>query len=140
MCGTVKAAGTYWASQVIAAARKFGRHRVFIVQMERDAYVEHLAADSKIARFGVDPDTAIAQLIEAIKSFYPQAPGLVTSLDAERRYRELTLASHDIIDLANLPEDDRHVASRQLDLRQLYVPLRLNVKTASETSSARESG
>jgi len=47
---------------------------------------------------------------------------------AEQRYRELALESCDIIDLANLPED-RHIATRQLELRHLYVPLRVRVES-----------
>ncbi|MNS21015.1 NACHT domain protein [compost metagenome] len=43
------------------------------------------------------------------------------------RYRELALESCDIIDLAGLPEDDRHVAMQNFVLRQLYVPLRVLV-------------
>ncbi len=54
------------------------------------------------------------------------------TFDAERRYRELTLESCDIIDLANLPED-RHVATRQLELRRLYVPLRVRIEVAPQT-------
>jgi hypothetical protein len=47
---------------------------------------------------------------------------------AVERYRELALESCDIIDLANLPESDRHVATRKLELRRLYVPLRVKVE------------
>jgi hypothetical protein len=47
---------------------------------------------------------------------------------AVSRYRELALESCDIIDLANLPEGDRHIATRQLELRRLYVPLRVQVE------------
>ncbi|CAK8713710.1 PBS lyase HEAT-like repeat-containing protein [Candidatus Electrothrix aarhusensis] len=45
-----------------------------------------------------------------------------------RRNRELALKSCDIIDLANLPEDDRHLASRELELRRLYVALRMRLE------------
>ena len=49
---------------------------------------------------------------------------------ARERYRELALAAVDIIDLANLPELDRHVATRQLELRKLYVPLHVTTEAA----------
>ena len=39
---------------------------------------------------------------------------------AEHRYRDLLLETSDIINLANLPEQDRHLAQRQLELRRLY--------------------
>lgn len=50
------------------------------------------------------------------------------------RYRELALEACDILDLANLPEGDRHIAARQLELRRLYVPLRVNVDIQSGVS------
>ena len=55
----------------------------------------------------------------------------VRRLNAERRYRELLLETCDIINLANLPEQDRHLAQRQLELRRLYVPLRAWVETSA---------
>lgn len=53
--------------------------------------------------------------------------------EAEARYRTLALESCDIIDLANLPEGDRHIAARarELELRRLYVPLRVRVESAA---------
>ena len=47
---------------------------------------------------------------------------------AELHYREILLETCDIISLANLPEQDRHLAQRQLELRRLYVPLRVWVE------------
>ena len=47
---------------------------------------------------------------------------------AEERYRQLALRSCDIVDLANLPESDRHIATRHLELRRLYVSLRVRVE------------
>ncbi|VFM98043.1 MAG: NACHT domain-containing protein [Candidatus Kentron sp. G] len=46
----------------------------------------------------------------------------------ETRYRQVALEACDIIDLANLPEDDRHLATRNLELRRLYVALRLRLE------------
>jgi len=42
-------------------------------------------------------------------------------------YQRLLMKSCDIIDLANMPED-QHLAARTLDLRRLYVPLRARVE------------
>ena len=49
-------------------------------------------------------------------------------LALEARYRQIALEACDIIDLANLPEDDRHLATRSLELRRLYVALRLRLE------------
>ncbi|MCP4663955.1 MAG: NACHT domain-containing protein, partial [bacterium] len=49
------------------------------------------------------------------------------------RYRELALEACDIVDLANLPESDRHVATRALTLRRLYVPLRVSVELTAKS-------
>ncbi|MBI4748101.1 MAG: HEAT repeat domain-containing protein [Acidobacteria bacterium] len=46
----------------------------------------------------------------------------------ERLYCELLLKTCDIINLANLPEPDRHLAQKELELRRLYVPLRVWVE------------
>ena len=45
----------------------------------------------------------------------------------ETRYRKQALKAYDIIDLANLPED-RHIVTRELELRRLYVALRMRVE------------
>src|SRR5215831_17065126 len=50
VCGTQRAAGSRWAWTLVNAARAMeGRRRVFVVQMEKDAYVEPLARDGVIA-------------------------------------------------------------------------------------------
>ncbi len=51
---------------------------------------------------------------------------------AERRYREVALRAFDRIDLANLPVD-RHVATRNLMLRRLYVALQVEVEASAGT-------
>ncbi|SEH52830.1 NACHT domain-containing protein [Magnetospirillum fulvum] len=55
---------------------------------------------------------------------------------AEQRYRDLLLETCDILDLANLPEQDRNVAMRRLEMRRLYVPLRVRIE--AKTSDAEE--
>jgi hypothetical protein len=50
------------------------------------------------------------------------------------RYIEKKLAAWDIIDLSNLPEGDIHMATQKLLLRQLYMPLRLEVEPTSTTT------
>jgi len=52
-----------------------------------------------------------------------------TTLD---RYCEKALAAWDIIDLSNLPEGDIHIATQQLLLRQLYMPLRVKVEPTGQ--------
>jgi hypothetical protein len=48
--------------------------------------------------------------------------------EAQNRYREAALKTCDIIDLAGLPEDDRHLAMQNFVLRQLYIPLRVEAE------------
>src|SRR4029453_5164147 len=59
---------------------------------------------------------------------------------AERRYRQLALEACDIIDLANLPENDRHIATRQLELRRLYVAFRVLPERGGGSRGSRGSG
>jgi energy-coupling factor transporter ATP-binding protein EcfA2 len=55
-------------------------------------------------------------------------------------YRELALKTCDIIDLAGLPEDDRHIAVKNFILRQLYIPLRVRVERGVAAEEAGEEG
>ena len=72
LCGTQRAAGSRWAWQLVNAARATaGRPRVFVVQMERDAYVEPLARDGVVAPYWEDPAGAIQSLIAALRKHYP---------------------------------------------------------------------
>jgi len=69
VCGTQLAVGSRWVGQLVNAARaKAGRPRVFVVQMEREAYVELLARDGVIAPYWEDPANAIRGLTGCGKS------------------------------------------------------------------------
>lgn len=137
LCGTVKAVGTRWAHQLVNAARsQESRFRVFLVQIEKEAYVDIFSSDGNVARYWQDPNNAVKDLLASLEKYYPlnPAPDYVPFADdAEQRYRELALESCDIIDLANLPEKDRHEATRKLELRRLYVSLRVQVEIAYGT-------
>lgn len=136
LCGTVRAVGTPWARRVVNAAHSASRTvRVFAVQMEDDADLDALAFDSKIANWGVNRNQAIADLLAGLEQYYPTDAGArhkANASAAEERYRELMLESCDLIDLMNLPEGDRHIATRHLELRRLYVALRVHLLRDSE--------
>ncbi len=135
LCGTIKAIGTPWARRIVNAARSYSGVRIFAVQFDREADIQTLALDSRVAEYWRDPGLATTELLAALKEYYPLSASETTlTVDAERRYRELALLACDIIDLANLPED-RHVATRQLELRRLYVPLRIRVEAAAQSDT-----
>ncbi len=82
-----------------------------------------------------------------MRKFYPSDPAAkrtAAASAAEERYRELMLESCDLIDLMNLPEGDRHIATRHLELRRLYVALRVQwlqgTEYARKPYSGRSSG
>jgi NACHT domain len=129
MCGTIRAVGTSWARRVVNAARLANsRNRVFIVAMEEDADTESLALDGKVATWWRNRDKAAADLVTALSRYFPtdeESAARSLSATAEERYRELALETCDLVDLINLPEGDRHLAVRQLELRRLYVALRV---------------
>ena len=114
--------------------------RIFPVQIDRECDITTLAFDGRVAEYWRDPALATAELLESLQKYYPladtESPSLFT-VDAERRYRDLALQSCDIIDLANL-SGDRHVATRQLELRRLYVPLRIRVEASGQADVADE--
>ena len=127
---------------MVNAARRYSGVRVFVVKMEEEADVESVAFDEVIARFCQDPAKAITDLQAALRRYYPPDEAgvrLQRGTSAELRYREFLQNSCDIIALANLPEQDRHIAHRQLELRRLYVPLRVWVEAevGEESDEAR---
>jgi hypothetical protein len=95
------------------------------MRVEATAYVESLSLDANIAEYWRDGDLALEELINSLRRHY-SPPQRSSDTASEHRYREIALTSYDIIDLAGLPEDQytaRHMS--QLQLRRLYVPLRL---------------
>jgi len=135
-CATARAIGAKWARRLVTAAKS--KSRVFCIQMEEDADVDFLAFDEKIALYWQDPVKSTQDLIATLQKYYPLETledHIPMGTAAEQRYRELVLESCDIIDLVNLPESDRHIATRKLELRRLYVALRVQVEIALETDS-----
>ncbi|GAA1839976.1 NACHT domain-containing protein [Asanoa iriomotensis] len=142
LCGTIRAMGTSWARRVVNAARDANRqNRVFVVQMEEDADTDAISLDGKVAAWWRNPEKAAGDLVAALVRYFPLdqrsvARGLADT--AEARYRALALESCDLVDLANLPETDRHIALRQLELRRLYVALRVRPLPAKSLGESLE--
>lgn len=66
--------------------------------------------------------------VAKLRALAEEAAGHYTDLDQRRalqQYCKHALSTWDIIDLTNLPEGDVHIATQQLLLRRLYMPLRL---------------
>jgi len=143
LCGTVEAVGTGWAHKLLNAARRHSSGvRVFPVQMEKKAYLEAIGFEAQTALYWQDPSKATEDLLSALRRYYPldenQAQAQCSD-NAEERYRALLLETCDIVNLANLPEQDRILVQRQLELRRLYVPLRVWVDVeAGEKSEEAE--
>ncbi|WP_225412745.1 NACHT domain-containing protein [Stigmatella hybrida] len=134
VCATVAAVGTGWANELTQAARKNGA-KIFVVRMQPKVYTDLLAADEVVAEYWKDPDTATRALIKALQKHYPLSEDHAIALRAGNRrqraldrYRSLALDSCDIVDLANLPDGDRHLATRTLELRRLFVSVHVCVE------------
>ncbi|MBE5316717.1 MAG: NACHT domain-containing protein [Xanthomonadales bacterium] len=132
LCGTIKAAGTGLPYRLLNAARS-QRSKIFIfpVRMEANAHLEVLALGARISEYHSNPAQGVSDLLTALLARCPldaDTREMQRAFDLESRYRALTLCACDIVDLANLPEDDRHLASRELELRRLYVALRLRLE------------
>jgi hypothetical protein len=143
LCGTERACGNRWVRRVVNAARQINNGMLFILQMEEEADVEAFSFGEKIARYWESPKKALNDLISALHKYYPVEeanPSFRLISAAERRYRDILLESCDIINLANLPEQDRHIVEKQqqLKLRRLYIKLRafVEVGTADELVEA----
>jgi hypothetical protein len=112
--------------------------------MEDEADVEGLVDPGvAVAEYWRDAEHGIAALLEALRRYYPltaadEARSL--ALTAEERYRRIALRSCDLVDLANLPESDRHLATRDLELRRLYVALRVRVELPRDATDGPRGG
>ncbi|GAA0567255.1 hypothetical protein GCM10010172_59050 [Paractinoplanes ferrugineus] len=138
LCGTIQAMGTGWAYGMINAARALNPEvRVYGVAVERGAYLVPLTLDGAVAEFWRDPQAALAAVVTALRSHYPPPAAPVAALAsgrsaaAERRFRDLLLDSCDIIDLDNLPAD-RRLATQELMLRNLFLPLAVRVESGAD--------
>ncbi len=135
LCGTVRAVGTKWGRQVVTAARRHAGVRIFVVQMEEDADVDMVSFDEAIARYWQDTEKATEDLIAALKKYYPldaDSRQILQHTDLETRYRDLLLKTYDIVDLAEMGDDDRHLATQDLKIRRLYVALRMRLEIQAD--------
>ncbi|MCP4700167.1 MAG: NACHT domain-containing protein [Gammaproteobacteria bacterium] len=136
LCGTARAVGSKWVRKMVNTAHSNPGVRVLIMQMEEEADTEAVSFDGAIACYWQDAAKAEQDLIAALRHYFPPESEHGENLrvhDLESRYRELALEACDIIDLANLPEGDRHhLVTRELKLRRLYVSLRMNVEISAD--------
>lgn len=79
LCATARAVGSAWAHRIAGAAHIDGHVRVFVVQMEQQAYVEQLALKTKVARYWEDPQRAIRDLLAALAKHFPPRPDAVVA-------------------------------------------------------------
>ena len=92
LCATAKAVGSAWAHQIVNAAHRDGPVRVFVVQMEKQAFVKQLALDGKIARYCDDPAQALNDLMDALEKHFPPSsseaasPGREDSSQSESHF------------------------------------------------------
>jgi hypothetical protein len=80
----------------------------------------------------------LAEQVPELRRLAASAAGVYSAdmrAHALKRYCEIALSSWDIIDLSGLPEGDREMATERLLLRQLYIPLRINVEVSRDTEA-----
>ena len=134
LCGTVRAVGTGWARTIVNAARRMMKVCGYSqCKSRRKPFFRTSPLMTNPRSIGGILPRPLSNSIKALQEYYPidsEARPLGGAFSVERRYRQLALAACDIIDLANLPESDRHIATRQLELRRLYVPLRVRIEPA----------
>ncbi|MEU4238500.1 ATP-binding protein [Actinoplanes sp. NPDC026619] len=71
---TLKAIGSRWAHQLVNAAHAMTVPRVFVVQMDAEAFVGQLSLHTQVARYCDDPEQACRDLIAAISKHCPPPP------------------------------------------------------------------
>ena len=71
LCATTRAAGSQWAHHIVNASHTSGPIRVFVVQMEKQAYVDHLALKARVAKYCDNPAEALRELLDALAKHFP---------------------------------------------------------------------
>jgi hypothetical protein len=83
--------------------------------------------------------TYLQELVLSIQQRADEAVGIFShekQKEALDRYCEQALKAWDIIDLNNLPENDVDIATQNLLMRQLYMPLRIRVEKSEGVEDA----
>ncbi|WGV27274.1 NB-ARC domain-containing protein [Halotia branconii] len=122
LCGTSRALGTTWASQIVNAARQQtygGQTRVFCLQMEEDADVGKFSFDECIALYWQNPTKAIEDLIAALKKHYPLNTNIAHS--AYRIFQAPPLPTH-FVERPEYSDDLKtRLLTESLDSRALVI-------------------
>ena len=71
LCATTRAVGSAWTHQIVNASRVGGPPRVFVVLMDKNAYVDQLAVRTKVARYCDDPSRAVQELLDSLTKYFP---------------------------------------------------------------------
>ncbi|WP_051772729.1 tetratricopeptide repeat protein [Saccharothrix sp. NRRL B-16314] len=74
LCATARAAGSRWTQKIVNAGHTGDRTRLFVVIMDEHATVDHLALRAKVARYHLDPDAAVRELLAALAKHFPARP------------------------------------------------------------------
>jgi HEAT repeat protein len=137
VCGTVRALGTGWAHRLAKATGRHPDALVLPVRMEKGAYLEMLGWEAAIAEWCRDEDGAVRELCAALVRRYPVGQATpdsgLSGADLEERYRSLVLSNYDIYDWTGLPQRDPNLTTSKLELRRLYVALRVIVESSVDT-------
>jgi len=75
VCATIRALGTGWAHRLVNAAKPYTATRVFVVQIEMDAYIDQIACGNRVSSYWRDPSSAIAELVSALHKYFPSSSG-----------------------------------------------------------------
>lgn len=130
VCGTVRAAGTAWVRYVLGAVRGIEPRRVFVVRLEAEADLAHLALNAKIAECHEDFEAGARDLLDGMRSRFPVTPvppDPAVAKTEERVYRfddwltEITEVSAEAV---------REYRSRlRPEVREVLLPDRLDTET-----------
>lgn len=109
ICGTVTAMGTGWAHRLVRAVQDDEQQpRIFAAQMEKDAYLQQLSLNTRVALYWQNPVKAAQELIVGLKKYYPLDDA---SSDSRRQ--------HSVPFLLNLGRPSRKLVGRDQLLDEL---------------------
>jgi tetratricopeptide (TPR) repeat protein len=84
LCATINAMGTGWAHLLVNSAfAQANKKRIFALRMERQAYLDHVLADTAIVEYWQDPVQGIQDLLKSLRKHFPLDPEVSAAAPVE---------------------------------------------------------
>jgi HEAT repeat protein/energy-coupling factor transporter ATP-binding protein EcfA2 len=127
ICATIRSLGTGFVKRIFNAAKVNPRSKIFILRIEKDAYINDITWGEEIGEFWLDPERTITDLCNAINKYYPTFHNTKEQDLLENKYNNTLLAICNTFELSNLPYRYQELCFTDFALDKLYIPLKFNL-------------